>query len=390
MKTLLYTLIFVTGLGSCRTLEKMVERGQYDEAIVYATEKLAGKKNKKTKHVQGLEEAFYRIQQQDLELIAHLNGPEYPHNWERILSISENMHVRQEKLIPFLPLISKDGYQAQFDMQDTYALMEEARVGRYHHALNDAEETLAHAVANEDKHLAREAYHKLMNVKGMTGPATKLDDHISAAEELGTVHIQVNVQNVSDAVLPSEVENHLESIDLLRADSKWRIHYHEIPSGVTPDYHATLELGHMDVSPERESITYHTDSRRIKDGWRYKVNPQGEYVRDTLGNRIKEDTYRKVYAEVTEIQRTKSAQMQGRLILKDGLGQVIATERLSAIRKFNDWASSYTGDRRALCDKGHAKMKTHPLPYPDDLDLIMDASDNLKGDFMDALYDIRV
>ena len=34
---------------SCRSIDKMVDQGRYDEAIIFAADKLAGKKNKKTK-----------------------------------------------------------------------------------------------------------------------------------------------------------------------------------------------------------------------------------------------------------------------------------------------------------------------------------------------------
>ena len=122
MKTLLYTLILFTSFGSCRKLEKMVERGEYNDAIVYATEKLAGKKKKKTSHVQALEEAFLKITERDLEQIDYLNAIDNPQNWDEIIAIAEDMQYRQDRIRPFLPLVSKDGYEAKFDMVDTYKI----------------------------------------------------------------------------------------------------------------------------------------------------------------------------------------------------------------------------------------------------------------------------
>jgi len=138
MKTILYTLILLTSFGSCRKLEKMVERGEYNRAIVYATKKLAGKKKKKTKHVKALEEAFVKITKRDTERIAYLNGNQNPENWDIILRLAEDMEYRQERIRPFLPLVSKDGYEAHFDMVDTYKIRTEAIAGaaRFHYTIS--------------------------------------------------------------------------------------------------------------------------------------------------------------------------------------------------------------------------------------------------------------
>ena len=82
MRTFLYTtLIVLIGLTSCRSIDKLVDEGRYDDAILLATKKLAGKKNKKTKHIQALEEAFFKVNSIETDRIAldavstiHLNN----------------------------------------------------------------------------------------------------------------------------------------------------------------------------------------------------------------------------------------------------------------------------------------------------------------------------
>ncbi|MBT8189816.1 MAG: hypothetical protein KJO29_05265, partial [Bacteroidia bacterium] len=76
MKNLLYIVLGLVLISSCRSIEKMVDQGQYDEAILFAAEKLAGKKNKKTKYVKGLEEAFAKITRHEMSLIERLDGPD--------------------------------------------------------------------------------------------------------------------------------------------------------------------------------------------------------------------------------------------------------------------------------------------------------------------------
>ena len=60
MKNLVYTFLSLSlslSLFSCASVDKMVERGDYDGAIQVATKKLAGKKKKEDVYKrQGLEE----------------------------------------------------------------------------------------------------------------------------------------------------------------------------------------------------------------------------------------------------------------------------------------------------------------------------------------------
>ncbi|MBK7790373.1 MAG: hypothetical protein IPJ54_17740 [Saprospiraceae bacterium] len=46
MRTLLYTVIFTLTLVSCKSIETMVEKGEYEKAFSHAVDKLAGKKTK--------------------------------------------------------------------------------------------------------------------------------------------------------------------------------------------------------------------------------------------------------------------------------------------------------------------------------------------------------
>lgn len=51
----------MAGLASCKSVEKMVEKGEYDKAFNYAISKLEGEKNKKTEYVEALEKAYSKL-----------------------------------------------------------------------------------------------------------------------------------------------------------------------------------------------------------------------------------------------------------------------------------------------------------------------------------------
>ncbi len=391
MKKLLYTFTLIAIISSCRSIEKMVERGDYDGAIIHAAEKLAGKKNKKTKHVQALEEAFLKITQRDLDKIAYLDGTHKPKNWERIEAITDQMARRQDKIEPLLPLISNEGYVAQFDFVDTYALKNKARAGAaaYYYELGVAE--LEQARAKEDKWLARSAHenfaradHKLSNYKN----TARL---LHESHELGTAHIMIEVKNVGGAYVPARLQTELEAIDPSRLNSKWRRYYSARPESATYDYRSVLELTDIDLGPEREIITHHTDTKEVKDGFRYLRDKKGNIKTDSTGKKLKEDKFKTVYADVTEVHREKAAMVRGLMkVYHYNTAATISTRPLSVEALFSDYASTYRGDRRALCDTDHSRLKTYPLPFPHDEDMIADATYKLKDSFVAELSQIRI
>ena len=122
--TFLITLLLIT--ASCRSIEKLVDQGRYDDAIVLATKKLAGKKNKKTKHIKSLEEAFFKVNSYDLHQISRLQDAAESGDgaaWIRMYDYLLQIDSRQNRVLPFLPLVSKENYVGVFDLIDTSPLI---------------------------------------------------------------------------------------------------------------------------------------------------------------------------------------------------------------------------------------------------------------------------
>ena len=65
---------FLISFLSCTSIEKLVETGQYDKAIYYATNKLSGAKVNKVEYVKGLETAFKKATDKDMAFIEKLKN----------------------------------------------------------------------------------------------------------------------------------------------------------------------------------------------------------------------------------------------------------------------------------------------------------------------------
>ena len=391
MKNVLYTLGLFLLITSCRSIEKMVDRGEYDEAIIFATEKLAGKKNKKTKHVKGLEEAFAKITKRDMNKIDYLNGNARPDNWDEIYSIATVIERRQSRIEPHLPLISKNGYEAQFNFVKTNIIKEKANKGAADFHYNEGLRSLELLSTSGNKRYARNAYKSFIKADKRIANYKESNSLIEQSIEAGKVRILVDMINNSNTVVPQRFEEKVRSITVRELNSLWKTFHLNRNNETTYDYTATLLLTDIDVSPEREFIREVNDSKEIKDGWEYLKNDDGSFVIDTTGEKIKVDKIRIITAYVTELQREKAARVVGVLKYKDNInGELLQSRPIEVEAIFTDYASQFRGDRRALCDQNRNRLKRHPLPFPDDLMMIMDASENLKSIFKSELRRLAI
>jgi len=391
MKKLLFTLATFLVFVSCRSIEKMVEKGQYDEAIVFATEKLAGKKNKKTKHVKALEEAFAKITRRDMEHIKFLDGTNKPENWDKIFDVADKIERRQNRIEPFLPLVAKDGYEAHFEFVKTYEIKTKALNAAAEYHYSKGMELLDIAIKEDDKRMARTAYSKFEKADLRKPNYKDVFEMKKVAYELGQVRIKVDVVNESFAIVPENLERHIKALNVRNMNSLWRKYHVNDSEQMEFDYKAEIVLTNIEVSPERETITHHEDTKEVKDGFEYLRDRKGDFVIDTTGSRIKVDKFRIVRAQISEIFREKSAVVGGAINYFDLMsGDKISTTPLNVEAVFSDYASSFRGDRRALCNHDINRLKEFPLPFPDHFSMIIDASENLKGILTEELVRLPI
>lgn len=391
MKRIIYSLSLLVLLGtSCRNIQKMVDRGEYDEAIVYAAQKLAGKKNKKTKYVQSLEEAFQKVTRMDMERIEFLQDERKPENWDKIIAVYEKIDRRQSRVSPFLPLISKDGYRANFKFVNVSPLIKTAmnEAAGYHY--DKANVHLA-AARRGSKNDAKIAYDEIRRIERYFKNHKDSENIKREALDLGQTRVLVSVENKSAAIIPSGFEREIIAMDLANLNTQWKSFYMSAPGNKKIDYRAVLKINRLDLTPERETINHYIDEKEIKDGYRYVLDQNGNVLKDTLGNDIKEPRMVIVRADVVEIFREKAALVSGNLECFDKYtNELVKVLPITVNSSFRDYASSYRGDRRAICDRTRNRLKTAPAPFPSDTEMIWESADELKTVFKSSLRKLNI
>ena len=389
MKWILYTFTLLIVISSCKSVQELVDKGDYDGAIYLAAKKLHGKKNKKTKHIQGLEEAFAKVTARDVVYLESLNAETYPERWDKAYDVISQIGRRQEKVSPFLPLISKDGYVGYFEMIDIYPLLEEASVNAANYHYTNAERLLED-ISYDRKADATEAFHSLKRIDRYFSDFKNKSILEQTAHHFGITRVLLETSNSANAIIPGDLRDELLAVNIPSLNSFWTSFYTSIPEDIPMDFSVMLEIDDLDISPEKESERVYVESREIVDGFSYVLDQNGNVAKDSLGNDIREDRTVSITASIVELFREKAAYVKGSLKIIDLSQQQIIDEfPIAAEAIFSSYASRYIGDERALTSRSRNRLRNQPQQFPADEELIYQAAEDVKSAMTDYIQDIR-
>ncbi|MFK7774517.1 MAG: hypothetical protein AB8F94_20405 [Saprospiraceae bacterium] len=374
--TFLLLLAFAIFVSSCARTQKLVEQGRYDEAVELATRKLSGKKRKKVKHVKALEKAFEKATQQDMQRIAKLENR--PGSEERIVDVYRHIRKRQETVSPLLPLLSKKGYQAEFQ----FVKVDELETAAMKKAAKALYETVQYQLVDAergDKLAARDAFHNLDKIENYFRNYKDVNELKFKVRELGMTHVLFEMKNNAQVVLPQEFENEVLRMGVDELNSGWNQFHLSEPTNESIDLKVRMNITQIDVSPERIKEREYIDSKEIEDGYDYVLDGNGNVMKDTLGNDIKVPRKVLIRARVFEVFQSKAAIVSGHLEYFDAKNNdLIRSTPISVESVFENYASHFNGDRRALSSFSRGRCDTRPLPFPLDEELLLQAAEEMK------------
>ena len=378
LKSVFFAALAILLASACTNPEKLLERGDFDQAIRLSAKKLSGKKKKKEKYVQAMESAFRRATNHDMRRAKVLEASGHAENWVEINRIYNKIKKRQELIEPLLPLIGKKGYKANFQFVKIDGLVKKSKEKAAHFYYTEGKRLLARAERG-DKEAAREAYRQFEYIGKYYRRYKDEAQLMEKAHDLGIVYVLFKMENNSHALLPRDFEREIKRMRLRDLESQWRTVHLEPRGSQRYDYNVVMNLRHIEVSPGLVKEREYTDWKDIEDGWRYVLDQNGNVLKDSLGNDVKEPNIIKIGATVFETFQSKSAVVSGELEFIDNqTRRVFHQEPLTAEAVFENYAAKYEGDRRALSKASKKKIGNAPLPFPTDLSLVLQAADHLK------------
>jgi len=371
MKTKIGYLLIILILSGCTSSKKYLEHGNFDMATKKAIAKLR-KKPDNAKELWVLTQSYKQANQQNLDRIDFLRKTGQPDIWEEIFQNYNALKARQD-LAKTLPqqVLTAIGYQ--YHDYDKDLIESEIKACDYFYALGTK------LLAKDDKMSARQAYDEFIKIKRHYTDFKDVNELINKASELGTSHVILYMQNNSNAILPNDFEYEFLKITVSDINSKWVMYDNKEIEGVAYDYAIVLNLKIIDVSPERMKEKIWTEEKTIQDGWTYKLDNNGNVMKDSLGNDIKEAKFIKINCHVKEVDQNKEAVLSGKLDFYNNVNkQLITSENVTANSVFNNGFLIASGDMRALTPETQKRLGNGPLPFPSDFDMILMANEYLQ------------
>ncbi len=376
--TLLAALMMAGMMSSCASPQKVIERGDYDQAIGLLIKKVAGKKNKKSKHVAALEEAFAKATNRDMDRAERLKQDGRPENWEAINDIYRRIKSRQQQIDPLLPLYDENGSKATFRFVRVDGLEQESREKAAEYLYAQAQELIKDGQTG-DRFAARKAYFNLEKINQYYRDYRDKETLMNLARQIGVSHVLVEMENNAPAYLPPGFRQSLMELSVFQFNSEWQQYHLERAPNIDFDYRVVLRITDVDVSPERVNERSYEETKEITDGKEYVLDQNGNVAKDSLGNDITRPRRITIGAQVLEVFQQKYATVAAQLDVIDlRNNQVVDRRDLRAESKFEHYASTFRGDARALSADSKRRIGNSPRSFPRNEDMLMDAAEDLK------------
>lgn len=378
---LLLLLIGITFL-SCNSVKKTQEAinyGNFDNAIAISLKNLRENKFKKGNqpYIIMLEEAYAKANERDLRRLDYLNQENNPSSLEEIYNTYKNLNNRQEAIRPLLPLtIADSNREANFKFSNYTSKIITAKNQYSEYLYTNAISVLN---SSENKYDFRVVYDDLIYLQSINPNYKETNSLIDEAHTLGTNFVIVSMLNNSNKIIPIKLEADLLNFNTYKLNDLWTVYHAKKQSNLTYDYSLKIFLQEINISPEFVKEKEVIRENKVVDGWKYLKNEQGEFQKDSTGNNIKVDVYKRVKCKLNMVTQTKSTQVIGQINYFNLANQQI-TKSFPLASEFifeNIYANS-KGDKRALNKDELYLTRNQFIPFPSNEQMVYDSGENLK------------
>jgi hypothetical protein len=369
MRKMIYASIFLLVISSgCKVAEKEFRKGDYEEAIDICVKKLIDNPDK-AEYIVILEQAFLRANGADLDMIKSLNTEGRPDRWEEIYDIYQRVYNRQQKIKPLLPLyLGTEERDAEFKFVDAVDGLNTAKKNAAAYWYADA----SLKINSNNVYKAREAYYELQKIGRFYNDYKDVDDLMAKAKSIGTNNVLFQVADMSNTSLNYDVVQAMGEINIYNTSGTWYVIQDNI-SEADADLILQVNIRKIEAYPEKVSTNRYQESKEIIDGYEFVYDSEGNIVKDSLGNPVKEPDYKTVTAFVTETWQEKVATVSGEVVYMDKSGRVLKSIPIRSDAVFQNYYATATGYYDALSPQSKEKIGGKPLPFPYDDRMMIDA-----------------
>ena len=344
------------------------------------------KRQRKQDYILLLKDAYDKANERDLSAIEGLKTSNNPEYYQRIYETYVALDKRQEALKPLLPLtINGRTVAFNFNNYNNDIAVSRENVSDYFYERGIA------LLESDDKYTIREAYDVLDYIERINPNYEKTRELLQEAHERGIAHVIVSIENQTNQIIPRRLEDALLDFDTYGLDQFWSEYHAYANDSLEYDYAMQLQLARINISPEQVKEREVVRQRRIKDGWQYKLDDNGNVLKDSLGNDIKEDKFINVRARLFEVEQIKSAQIIANVVFSDIVNnEIIENFDIDSGFIFENFYARFRGDRRALNRDDRNLINSRAVPFPTSEQMIFDTGEDLKAKLKRIISDYKL
>lgn len=379
MKQLLLTTALLLILTSCsgrKQIESAISHGNYDQAITDALKKLENNKDKRRKqdYIVMLEDAYYKVLEEDLQDVAHLKKDGNPEQYKVIYDIYLDLEARQNAIKRVMPL-QINGRNLDLNFNNYTPEIVDYRYKTSDYLISQGITLLD----SEYKYNARQAYDIFSYIERINPNFEETRRLMTAAHKKGMDYVMVSIENQTRQFIPQQLEANLLNFDTYGLNQFWTVYHAQHSSEVNYDYAMQLQLKRINISPEQVNSRQELKQKNIIDGWEYQTDSDGNVMTDSLGNKIKIDKIVNVRARYVEVNQFKSTQVIADVIYIDLISnQTLDAFAINSEFVFEHFYATVRGDKRALNRQENEFTRNRRLHFPTDAQMVYDTGEDIK------------
>jgi hypothetical protein len=379
--------IFILGFLSvlligCSAAQRHLKNGNYQAAIEVGARKMRQNPKKADKTILAIERAFKIEKSRITDKINQLKREGNPENWLSIYNLYKQLNQYQSVLKPVLPMfIQKEFRNADIELINIDQELADTKIKAAEFLYVEADNLLK----STNKIDAREAYGRFQKVKELHSNFRDVNAKIQEAYNKGQNHILIHYTNDTRMIIPQEFMANLQRYNADDLNSEWTKYHLKANEFSIYDFGIEVHIQTVDIGPEQIRETNYEDVAKVQDGFQYILDGKGNVAKDTLGNDLKEPKYVDVKALITKTEQTKIGVLTGVIVYKKANKQSFKTFPFREDLVFQNFFGTAQGDQRAVSEQSAQLIGGRPLPFPTDIQMVMDASEIIKGNTFEII-----
>ena len=379
-RILISSLLLISfGCSPIKKINNNVVSGEFDKAINKTISELKKIKNKKKKiqYELILKDIYNRAVVNSKDKISRFKKDGNPEFFDDIYFEYDKLIKRQNKL----KNLSSERLNFNFENYDSELINFRYKTSDYFLKISNS------FISNNNKFDYRKAYNYLTVIESINPNYLDTRSLIKLCLVKGKDYILLNVLNESKSVLFEDLEKDILNIKGYDLNSTWKSFFTKNDSFEgTYDFYIDLAFKSFIISPERLVQKEGFSEKNIVDGLTYKLDDEGNVMKDSLGNDIKIDKLIKISVKSIESIQSKSAKVLAEIRFIDKKKNIIEKFPLESEFWFRNRFLEYDGDKRVLTKEQVKLSKNRFMPFPPDKVLIFNNSENIKRKMKRIIY----